>query len=161
MRLWLPWSSELGDRITDYRIFWILLIPSDLRPSFSLIGEYRRFYILQDKDLGTRCCTNMGDKMGLGTGDIWHDYHEGWNIGDMCQSVPCLRQGASITALLMKEPQDYHFGSQLSNGDWLNLLLRTVMDWLLVNCNKQRYRGDRCGLVTIKIQKLYWSHYSQ
>ena len=163
----------LGAGITDYRISRMLLIPSAGIWS-SEHSKWRRFDILQDKDRTREpwSCTNMEDKTwhhDIRAGDIWQDYHEGWDTGtggDMCQNVSWdgtpsksltfgwVNQKGSTEFVLI-------FGWCMSNRDRLNLLLRDVMDWLLVSCYKQRYRGDRCGLVTIKIQKLYWSHYSQ
>ena len=84
---------------------------------------------------------------------------------DMCQNLSS-NSTKQISSLLLGKSERLQgvcpvFGWCISNRDWLNLLLRAVMDWLLVSCNKQRHQGDRCGLVTIKIQKLYWSHYSE
>ena len=148
----------------------MLLIPSarNLILANEEDGDVSISFMTRTRDLWR--CTNMGDKRrDIRVGDMWQDYHEGWDTDTIGQPDICQNLSWDITKQipsLLSKSERLHgvcplYGWCISNRDWLNLLLRAIMDWLLVSCNKQRYRGDRCGLVTIKIQKLYWSHYSQ
>ena len=132
-------------------------------------GDVSISFVTRTRDLWR--CTNMEDKRrDIRVGDMWQDYHEGWDTGtigqpDMCQNLSETSQSKShpcwVNQRGSKELVVLFMDDVFLIGTDSICCSELVMDWLLVSCNKQRYQGDRCGLVTIKIQKLYWSHYSQ